>query len=89
MATKIRSTTSFREEVKLLVPCCKFHGMLQNVTGMKGDNSQAKFAAISSKVSPAPLPDVSIGYFQTALVDETGMIRKGPSAWDTLCDTTP
>jgi len=31
--------------------------------------------AISCQISPALLPDVSAGYCQRALVDESGMIR--------------
>jgi hypothetical protein len=47
---------------------------------------------------PASLPGNSAGIFQTAMVDESGMIRtwmgmhnrseNGRSAWDALYDTT-
>jgi hypothetical protein len=42
---------------------------------MKRDTSQAKFMAISHHVSPALLSDVSADYCQTALAEESGMIR--------------
>jgi hypothetical protein len=49
--------------------------MLNNPTGMKRDNSQAKFTAISRQVSPVSQPEVSAGYCQRALADESGKIR--------------
>jgi hypothetical protein len=50
-----------------------FYGMLQNAAKCERDTS-AKFTAISRQVSPASLFVVSIGYYQRALVDESGMI---------------
>jgi hypothetical protein len=60
------------------------------------DISSVKFTAISRQFSPDLLLGVSAGIFQTALVDESGMIRthmqthnrseNGRSAWDALCD---
>jgi hypothetical protein len=70
--------------------------MLNNPIGMKRDNSQAKFTAISRQVSPVSQPEVSAGYCKRALADESGMIRNqtgtqqlirnGRSLWVALCD---
>jgi hypothetical protein len=49
--------------------------MLKNPTGMKRNTSKAKFMAISHQVSTALLPDVSAGYCQRALVNESGIVR--------------
>jgi hypothetical protein len=42
---------------------------------MKRDTSSAKFTAVSRQVSLALLLNVSAGYCQRALVEESGMIR--------------
>jgi hypothetical protein len=47
--------------------------MLKNPTGMNRDTLEAKFTTTSCQVSHASLPDVSAGYYQRALVDESGM----------------
>jgi hypothetical protein len=57
-------------------------------------DTSLQISAISHQVSPASLPDVSDGYCQRALVNESGMIRtqmryvqqiiNGRSAWDAL-----
>jgi hypothetical protein len=39
VVTKIYTTTSFRGEVRLLVPCRKILWHVEEPTGMKGDNS--------------------------------------------------
>jgi hypothetical protein len=48
--------------------------MLKNPRGMK-ETLVGKFVDISHLVSPALLLCVSAGYYQRALVDESGMIR--------------
>jgi hypothetical protein len=48
--------------------------MLNNPTGIKGILCKQKFTAISHRVSPASLSDVSAGYCQRYLVDESGLI---------------
>jgi hypothetical protein len=49
--------------------------MLKNPAEYEGDIWSAKFTAISSQVSPSSLSDVSAGYYQEGMVDESGMIR--------------
>jgi hypothetical protein len=49
--------------------------MLKNSSENEGNNSSAKFTAISLQVLPASLLGVCAGYCKRALVDESGMIR--------------
>jgi hypothetical protein len=57
---KVCSTTSFREEVKPLVPCHKILCHIKDPCGMR--YLQEKFTVISRQVFPAFLPGVSACY---------------------------
>jgi hypothetical protein len=74
------------------------YGLLKKPAGMRRDTSSAKFTAISRQVSPASLLGVSAGYYQRALVDESGRIRTQMgkhnrsvmvSVYGTLCAIPP
>jgi hypothetical protein len=72
----MHSTTFFGGEVGPSVPCRKICGTLKNPTSMKEifvDKIQRPFLR---KVSPASFLDVSACNCQTALVNESRMIRK-------------
>jgi hypothetical protein len=49
--------------------------MLKNPAEYERDTSSAKFTTILVKLLPTSLLGVSAGYYQTALVEESGMIR--------------
>jgi hypothetical protein len=61
---KIHSTTSFEEEVKPLVPCHSFCGMLKNPMNMKEVLHRQNSVVISHQVSPPLLLDVCAGNCQ-------------------------
>jgi hypothetical protein len=94
MAMKNRSTIFFREEAKPSVPCLKILHHADMKRYFLG-----KIHLHFRYVPPASLPDISSGYCQRALMDESGMIRTemgthnrseyGRSAWHALCDTIP
>jgi hypothetical protein len=75
-AIKICSTTRFGGEIKPSAPSRKILLYVKEPHGVRKRylQSQQKFTAICSLVSPAFLTGVSAGYSQTALVDEWGMI---------------
>jgi hypothetical protein len=72
--------------------------MLKNPTGTEVDTSPEKFTDISRQVYPTSLVVVSVGNCQTALVDESRMIRTQTGTHDisemvavhgTLCASIP
>jgi hypothetical protein len=71
---KIRTVTSFKEEVKPAVPCRKFSRHLKDPYSMN-DIFLTKFADISRQVSPELLLSVYISYCQRVLVGDSGTIR--------------
>jgi hypothetical protein len=67
------SMTSFRGEIKPLVPC---HKILQHVKERyMHERLVNKFHGHNAPSFSALLPDVSAGYCQGCLVDESGVIR--------------
>jgi hypothetical protein len=59
----------------LSAPCCKNLWHVKEPCRYVNRYLVGKNSAISHQVSPALLSDVSSGYCQRALVDESGMIR--------------
>jgi hypothetical protein len=90
-AIQIRSTTSFGREVKPAVPCRKTQRRVKDPYSMKVI-LVGKFTDISRQVSPPFLLDVSDGYCQRSLVDESGMMhnrRVMVAVYGTSCVISP
>jgi hypothetical protein len=81
MAVQIYLTAAFGEEVKASVPCRKILRHVKKPYRYERDTSYAKFTAIFRQVSPASLPDASVGFCQRGLVDElsTNITQMGMS----------
>jgi hypothetical protein len=72
-AIKIRSTTSFRGEVKAVSPLSRVYGMLKNPMTVKRVLCKQNLKDISHQISPAVLLDLLV--IAGVLVNESGMIR--------------
>jgi hypothetical protein len=68
-------TAYFGGEVKTLVPSRKILRHVKKPYEYDRDTSKAKSTVISFQASPSTLPDISVGYCQRALVDESEMFR--------------
>jgi hypothetical protein len=67
MVLKIHSMTSFRGEVKQLVPCHRILWHVKELCKYERDTYSAKFIAISCQACPASLPNISTGYARELL----------------------
>jgi hypothetical protein len=87
MTIKIRSTIFFGGEVKPSSPCRKVSRRGKDPYSMK----ETLVGKIHGHFSPSFFWFATrcVGYFQRALVGESGMIRTQMGKWGALCNTTP